>query len=74
MVLPLDLREQFLDIVQIPAAAQSQFAGACVIGTAPGGLFNRLQTSAKRLIDHEPEGRVQLLRNGSRSVKNVIVY
>ena len=58
MVLPLDLREQLLDIVQAPACSQAEFAGAGVIRTTLCGSLNRLQTGAKGLIYHPPERRV----------------
>lgn len=74
MVLPLDLREQFLEIVQVHACSQSQFVGAGAIRRTLCGILNRLQTSAKRLIYNPPEGRVQPLRNRSRRVEDVIVY
>ena len=74
MVLPLDLRQQFLDIVQTPAGFQSEFAGSGLIGSGCRGFRDGLKTGAKRLIDYLPEGRAKPLCHRSRSVQNIIVY
>jgi hypothetical protein len=74
MVLPLDLRQQFLDIVQASAGFQSQFVGSGSIGSGSRGFRNGLKTGANRLIDYLPEGSAKPLCDRSRSVQNIIVY
>lgn len=74
MVLPLDLRQQFLDIVQTPADFQPQFVGSGLIEPGFRGFLNDLKTGANRLVDDLPEGNAKPLRNRSRSVQNIIVY
>ncbi len=74
MVLPLDLCQEFLDIVQTSAGFQSHFAGLGLIGVDSLRFFNNLETGTKCLIDHPPEGSVKPLRNRSRSIHDIIVY
>ena len=74
MVLPFDLRQQGLNMVQIPPRAQPQFMGLGAVGSASRWFLNCLQTRAKCLIDHPPERRAQPRGNRSRSVQNVVVY
>jgi len=73
MALPLDLRQQFVDIVQIPAGFQSHFVGSGLIGSGPRGLLNGLKTGANRLIDYPTERGTQPLCHRSRSVQNIVI-
>jgi hypothetical protein len=74
VVLPLNLRDQFLNIVQAPARSQRQFVGSGAIRAGSCRFLNRFQTGTKRLIHHPSKGSAQFLGNGSRSVQNVVVY
>lgn len=56
MPLPLNLRDQLLDVVETPACLQSQFAGVSMIRSGSRRFFYRLQTGAKRFIHNPPEG------------------
>jgi len=74
MVLPLYLRQQFVDIVKTPAGFQPHLMGSGLIGSDSGRLLNGFKPGANRLIDHLPEGSVKLLCNRSSSVQNIVIY
>ena len=73
MVLPLDLRQQFLDIVQTSAGFQPKFVGSGLIRPGFRGLLNALKTGANRLIHDPAEGSAKPLGDRSRSVQNIVV-
>jgi hypothetical protein len=74
MILALDLRQEFLNVIQIPSGFQSHLMGTSAIRAALGRRLNCQQARAQRLIDNLPEGRVEFRRDGSRFVQNVVVY
>ena len=73
MVLPLDLRQKLMDVVQIPSGLQPQFMGAGLIESSLRGFLDGMKTGSNRLIDHPPERSVQPLRNRSSSVQNIVI-
>ena len=72
MRLPLDLRDQLLDIVQTPARLQPQLAGVSMIRSGSRRFLCRLQTGAKRLIYNLPEGAMQSFCQRSRPIQNIV--
>jgi len=73
MILPLDLRKQFLDIVQTPAGFQSHLVGAGMVRPGFRRFFNGLKTRPERLVDDLSEGSSKPPGNGPGSVKNIVV-
>ncbi len=74
MILPLDLSQEFLDVVQIHSGFQPHLVGSSVIRPTSWGSLNRLQSEAQRFIYHAAEGRIELCRNRFRFVQNIVVY
>jgi hypothetical protein len=75
VIFPLDLRQERLDVVQIPPGFQPHLVGAGAIGSrSRPGIFDHLQSGTQRLIHHAPKRRPKLYRNGFRFVQNIVVY
>jgi hypothetical protein len=74
MILPFNLRDEFLYVVQTPACFQAQFVGSGAIGPGLGRFLDGMQTGAKRLVHHQSEWRVEFLRDRSRLVEHIVVY
>jgi hypothetical protein len=74
VILPLNLREKFLDIVQALPSSQPQPVGPRAIGAELRRFLDRMQTGAKRLVDHAPERRSEPLGNSPCFIQNIIVY
>jgi hypothetical protein len=75
VIFPLDLRQERLDVVQIPPGFQPHLVGPCTIGSSSRlAILNHLQSGTQRLIHHAPKRRTELCRNGFRSIQNIVVY
>jgi len=74
VILPLDLRQEHLDVVQIPSCFQPHLVGAGAIGPNARRILNRLQSGTQRLINHTAKGHIELCRNSFGFVQNVVVY
>jgi len=75
VIFPLDLRQERLDVVQIPSGFQPHLVGLRVIGSSSRrSILNHLQSGTQRLINHAPKGRTEFCRNGFRFVQNIVVY
>jgi hypothetical protein len=74
VVLPLNLRDQFLNIVQAPACSQPQFVRSGAIRAGSRRFINRHQTGAKRLVHHPSKGNVERPGNTSSSAQEIVVY
>ena len=66
MILPLDLRQQFLDIVEIPAGFESQLMRLGMIRSLFRRLLNAVKPGTQSLIDYPPEGSAEPPCDGSR--------
>lgn len=74
MLLPFNLRDQLLDVVQTPARLQSQFARMGMIRPGSRRLLNRLQSGAKGFIHNPTEGPMQLFCQRPRALQNIVFY
>lgn len=74
MILPVGLRDQLLDIIQISAGFQSEFTGARAIRTSLCRLLQCWQPRAKCLVHNSSEGSVHSARKGFRHVNHIIIY
>ena len=74
MLLPLNLRDQLLDVVKTPSLLQSKFARTGMVGSGASRFLHHLQAGAERLIHHASERTVQSAGKRSRPVENVVVY
>jgi len=73
MILPLDLRQERLDVVQIPPGFQSHFMGTRAIGLGLRRHLNRLQSGTQRFIHHPAKGYMKFAGNRFCFVYNIIV-
>ena len=74
MILPLDLRQERLDVVQIPPGFQPHLARAGAIGSGSRSILNGLQPGTQRFIHHVAKRRTEFCRNSFRLVQNIAVY
>ena len=73
MILPLDLGNEFVDVVQTPSGSEAQVSGLGAIGFGSGRLFNSLKAGAESLIYHPPKRGMELLCQRSGFVQNIVV-
>ena len=74
MILPLDLRQERPDVVQIPPGFQPHLVRAGAIGSGSRGILNSLQPGTQRFIHDVAKRRTEFCRNSFRLVQNIVVY
>ena len=74
MALSLDLRKQFMDVVETSACFQPQFVRASVIGPTLCGLPNGVKTGANRFIHYSSERSANRRGYRPHTVQDIVVY
>ena len=73
LILPLNLGQEGLNVVQIPPGFQSHLVGTGAIRPGSRRILHCLQSGTQGLINHLTEGLTKLCRNGFRLVQNIVV-
>lgn len=71
--LPLDLGDQFLDVVQTVPSLQSQSARLCAVRLSLKRFLDRLQPDSQRLVNHAAEWCSKSLRGRACAIQYVVV-